>query len=111
MKTVYKDETVPGSADLGPLPEWDLKDLYPAPDAAGLKTDFAAAESRIAAFEKNRGKVADLDGAAFGAAIAEYEIISEILGKIASYAQLYKSEDEADQNRGRFYQDTVEHMT
>ncbi|MGZ5915392.1 MAG: M3 family oligoendopeptidase [Hyphomicrobium sp.] len=111
MKIAYKDETAPGSADLGPLPEWNLKDLYEAPDAPGLKADFADAESRIATFERNRGQVAALSGADFGAAIAEYEVISEILGKIGSYAQLYKSEDEGDPNRGRFYQDNVERMT
>src|SRR4051812_259593 len=100
MTIAYKDEALPGAADLGPLPVWDLKDLYPAPDAPDLKADFAAAESRIAVLEQHRGKVAALEGAAFGAAIAEYEVISEILGKIGSYAQLYKSEDESDPYRG-----------
>jgi oligoendopeptidase F len=108
---VRKDEPGGGSADLGDLPEWDLGDLYSAPDGADLKGDFAAAGKRIAAFAENRGKVADLNGAAFGAAIAEYEAISEIMGKIGSYAQLYQSGDVSNPERGRFYQDTVEKLT
>jgi oligoendopeptidase F len=106
-----KDETSSEAVNLGPLPEWDLSDLYSGPDGADLKADFTAAEERIAAFEGYRGNIARLDSAAFGSAIAEYEKISEILGKIGSYAQLYKAIDEADPKRGRFYQDTVERLT
>lgn len=97
--------------DLGLLPEWDLTDLYSAPDGADLKAEFAAAETRIAAFEAHRGKVAQLDGETFGRAIAEYEAISEIMGKIGSYAQLHQAGDQSDAERGRFYQDTIERLT
>ena len=62
MTIAYKDDVTPGTADLGPLPEWNLKDLYEAPDAPALKADFAAAETRIAALERHRGKVAALLG-------------------------------------------------
>ena len=106
-----KDEPSGGAANLGPLPEWNLSDLYSAPDGADFARDFALGETRTAAFEKHRGKIAEMDGAAFGAAIAEYEAISEILGKIASYAQLYQSGDISSPERGRFYQDTVERLT
>ncbi|MBY0509124.1 MAG: M3 family oligoendopeptidase [Rhodospirillaceae bacterium] len=93
------------------MPEWNLSDLYSAPDGADLKADFAAAEKRVAAFEAHRGKVAAMDSAAFGAAIAEYEALSELTGKIGSYAQLYQSGDVSNPERGRFYQDTVERLT
>jgi oligoendopeptidase F len=107
-----KDETTGGSpANLGTLPEWNLADLYSGPDGADLKGDFAAMEQRIAAFESHRGKVAALDGAAFGAAIVEFEAISEVLNKIGSYAQLYNALDVSDPKRGRFYQDTIEKLT
>jgi oligoendopeptidase F len=105
-----KDDAA-GSMDLGLLPEWDLRDLYSAPDGADLKAEFAAVETRIAAFEPLRGKVADLDSEAFGRAIAAYEVISEIMGKIGSYAQLYQAGDQSDAERGRFYQDTGERLT
>ena len=100
-----------GAANLGPLPEWNLGDLYSAPDGADLARDLAVVEQRVAAFEVHRGKVAIMDSAAFGAAIVEYETISEIQGKIASYAQLYQSGDVSNPERGRFYQDTVERLT
>ncbi len=109
---VRKDEPTGGDAvNLGPMPEWNLSDLYSAPDGADLKADFAAAEKRVAAFETHRGKVAAMDSATFGAAIAEYEALSELTGKIGSYAQLYQSGDVSNPERGRFYQDTVENLT
>jgi len=106
-----KDEPTGGAADLGPLPEWNLGDLYSAPDGPDFKADFAAAEQRAKVFEGYRGKVADMDGAAFGAAIVEYEALNEVTGKLASYAQLYQSGDVSSPERGRFYQDTVERLT
>ncbi|MCB2106487.1 MAG: oligoendopeptidase F, partial [Rhodobacteraceae bacterium] len=96
---------------LGALPEWNLGDLYEGPDCPALKADFDRVGAMIATFEKLRGKVNDLDGAAFGAAIAEYEKISELCGKIESYAQLYQSVDVSDAERGRFFQDTIDRMT
>ncbi|MBL8644025.1 MAG: oligoendopeptidase F, partial [Rhodospirillaceae bacterium] len=111
-RRVRKDDAKTGpGAPLGGLPEWNLADLYSAPDGADLKADLVAAETRIAAFEKHRGQVAALDGAAFGLAIADYEAIGEILGKIGSYAQLYQSVDVADPKRGKFYQDTSDALT
>ncbi len=104
----------PGSAanmDLGLLPEWDLRDLYSAPDGPDLKAEFTAVETRAVAFESFRGGIAQLDGEAFGRAIAEYEAISETMGKIGSYAQLHQAGDQSDAERGRFYQDTVERLT
>jgi len=112
-RRVRKDEPA-GAADevnLGDLPTWRLEDLYGAPDSPAIKADFAALETRIAAFEPLRGKVKDLSGAAFGAAIAEYEAISEVTGKLGSYAQLYQSVDVADPERGRFYQNVSEQLT
>src|SRR5262245_15344246 len=109
--TAPKDEPNGNAVNLGPLPEWNLADLYSAPDGADLKADFAAAEKRATAFESHRGKVADMDSAAFGAAITEYESLSELTGKIGSYAQLYQSGDVSNPERGRFYQDTIERLT
>ena len=108
-----KDEPTTGGTgvSLGPMPEWDLKDLYSAPDGNDLKAEFAAVEKRIAAFEKHRGQVAAMDGKNFGAAIAEYEAISEITIKIRSFAELYWSSDVSSPERGRFYQDTTERLS
>ena len=79
----------PPDIALGNLPEWDLSDLYPAPDSAELEADLeeAARESRIFS-DRYKGKLAGLSGDALGAAISEYEVINEIIGRIMSYAQL-----------------------
>lgn len=110
---VRKDDGVTESkgADLGTLPEWNLGDLYSAPDGDDLKADLKAVEAKIAAFEAHRGKIATLDGAGLGNAVVEYEAIGEILGKIGSYAQLYQSVDVADPKRGKFYADMSDKLT
>lgn len=112
-RAVRKDEPTDSArtVDLGDLPTWNLADLYQAPDDPLLRTDFEALERMTAAFEADRGKVAALAPAAFGAAIAAYEEINELIAKIASYAQLHQSVDVSDPERGRFYQNTIERIT
>jgi oligoendopeptidase F len=95
--------------DVGPLPEWDLSDLYAAPDAPELERDLAAAHAAAEAFEKRyAGRLGELDGAALGAAIAEYEAIDEMLGRITSYASLSHAAAMDDPEIGRFFQTTLE---
>ncbi|MGE3333246.1 MAG: M3 family oligoendopeptidase [Rhodospirillaceae bacterium] len=111
-RRVYKDEPASGAAvNLGELPAWKLSDLYAGPEDPAIAADFAQLDKRIGDFEKHRGKVADLSSPAFAAAIAEYEAISEITGRIGSFAQLYQTEDVSDPARGRFYQDISERLT
>ena len=96
---------------LGPLPAWDLTDLYPATDSPELETDLAAIEDEVQAFHRRHaGKVAGLGGAALGAAVAAFEAIEETIGRILSYAQLVHAGDIADAEIGRFYQTTVERV-
>ena len=53
--------TVAEPVTLGDLPEWDLRDLYPAMDSPELKSDLARAEAESLAFEKRyKGTLADL---------------------------------------------------
>ena len=95
--------------DVGPLPEWDLGDLYAAPDAPEFERDLAAAGAAAEAFEKRyAGRLGELDGAALGAAIAEYEAIDEMLGRITSYASLSHAAAMDDPEIGRFFQTTLE---
>lgn len=98
--------------NLGNLPEWDLSDLYPAPDSPELDADLNAAEAAARAFQQAyAGKLAALDGDALGAAIAEYERIGEVMYRAASYAQLLYAGDQTDPERGRFYQGIQERVT
>ena len=108
--TTAAANTTPDMA-LGNLPVWDLSDLYPAPDSAELEADLeeAARESRIFS-DRYKGKLAGLSGDALGAAISEYEVIDEIIGRIMSYAQLVYAEDVSDPEAGRFYQSMQERV-
>jgi len=93
-------------------PSWDLTDLYPAPDSAELEADFKAVEAAAQDFAKTyAGKLARLSGARMAAAIAEYERMEEILGRIMSYAQLQFAGDSTDATIGKFYQTASERVT
>jgi oligoendopeptidase F len=94
------------------LPEWDLSDLYPAPDAPELSRDLERAERDAKAFHADyAGQLAALSGTEFGEAIARYEAISELMYRAMSYAQLHYAGDVADPERGRFYQGIQERVT
>lgn len=96
-------------ADLGPLPNWNLADLYAGPDAPEITRDLEAAASRSKAFRKAyEGKLAGLSGTSFLATIEEYEAIQELLGKIMSYAQLLYAGNMADAKIARFQQEINE---
>src|SRR4029450_12730509 len=79
----------PKPADLGVLPEWDLRDLYPGRESPALQADLKKAAEDAKAFRQRfQGRLAAIDGAALGQAVASYESIQEVLGRIMSYAQL-----------------------
>lgn len=95
-----------------PLPEWDLADLYRGPDAPEIERDLAWTMGEAKRLEAEiKGRIGQLPGAEFGAAIERFERIYEILGKILSYAQLLHAADVADPERGRFSQTMQERAT
>ncbi len=98
--------------DLGPLPEWDLSDLYPSPDCPQLENDLQAADQAAQALQQRcRGNLAAISGDMLGEAIADYERLTETLYRVLSYAQLRYSADVSDPERGRFYQGIQERVT
>ena len=97
------------SAKLGPLPEWDLADLYPGRDSAELKRAIAEAESEAETFRaRYEGKLAGLSGSALAQAIRSYERVQEILGRVMSYAYLDYCTAMTDAETGRFFQNMQE---
>jgi oligoendopeptidase F len=104
-------------ATLGPLPEWNLADLYSAIDAPEVKRDLDAAESECLAFEKSyKGTLATLTGdnsagAALAAAVKRYEAIEDLLGRLISFAHLVYAGDTGDPVRTKFYGDMQERIT
>ncbi len=100
------------SAKLGPLPRWDLSDLYAAPDCQALEDDLEKARRDARALkEKHGGKVASLGGEALGQLVGEYEAVQEILGRLTSYAYLRYCTDMEDAEVARFFQDLSEAAT
>ncbi len=100
------------AAQSGSLPAWDLSDLYPSPDSPLVTADLARAEQAAKDFSRaHAGTLAGLPGAALAVAIGEYEAIQEILGRVASYAQLLFAGDSTDPAIGRFYQTVNERVT
>ena len=93
------------------LPEWDLSDLYPGRDSEPLARDLAQLADDAEAFrERYQGRLADLSGAALGAAIETYEQLQEQSGRIISYASLVHAGDLADPEIGRFFQTMQERI-
>src|SRR5215813_2036483 len=110
--TMTAAATAPAKADLGALPEWDLKDLYPGRESAALQGDLKKAAEDAKAFRvRFQGKLAAIDGAALGQAVASYESVQEVLGRIMSYAQLVHAGNMTDPEIGRFYQTMQERVT
>ena len=99
------------AASTAPLPEWDLSDLYPSPDAPEIDQDLRAALETSSALEAEyKGRLGELDGDALAALIRRYERLEEQLGRVASYAQLLHAARTDDPEIGRFFQSVQERV-
>lgn len=105
------DSSDPAAPDLGALPVWDLSDLYPGQDSDALKADLDRMEKASKDFYRSyNGKLASLEGASLGSAIAQYEEIDETLSRIMSYAHLVYAGDMNDPLVGKFFQGIQERV-
>ncbi len=99
---------------LGPMPEWDLSDLYSAPDAPEVQRDLeaGAVEARRIK-EMSQGRLAELakDGAKLAEPVLAYEKLGDVLGKLGSFAGLLYAANQADPQRAKFYGDVSEKLT
>ncbi|ARQ02592.1 M3 family oligoendopeptidase [Pseudorhodoplanes sinuspersici] len=114
------DAVKPGeklAVDLGPLPEWNLADLYPSIDAPEFKRDLDKAEAECIAFEKSyKGRLDDLaksakPGQSLVEPIRRYEAIEDLLGRLMSFAGLVYAGNTADPTIAKFYGDVQERIT
>jgi oligoendopeptidase F len=109
--------TAAGDAQLGPLPEWNLADLYPGMDSPEYGRDLEKAARICAEFAARwRGKLSEIAagpqaGAQLLEAVQDYEDIEDLLGRIMSYAGLIYSGDTTDAARAKFYGDAQEKIT
>jgi len=96
---------------LADLPEWDLSDLYPGRDSEALTRDLTRLADDAEAFRaRYQERLAELSGAALGAAIEIYEQLQEQSGRIISYASLVHAGNLADPEIGRFFQTMQERI-
>ncbi|SLN35399.1 Oligoendopeptidase F, plasmid [Roseovarius gaetbuli] len=101
-----------GNKDLGKLPEWDLSDLYSGEDAPELKRDLDWLETACAEFAADyEGKLADLDAAGLLECLHRDEKISNIAGRVMSFAGLRYYQLTIDGGRAKFMSDCQEKVT
>jgi oligoendopeptidase F len=96
----------------GDLPDWDLTDLYPAPDSKEFAGDMAWLEKACADFAAAyEDKLASLDAPAMLACIQANEKIDIIAGRIMSYAGLRYYQNTMDSDRAKFMADAQDRVT
>ncbi|WP_299838243.1 M3 family oligoendopeptidase [uncultured Paracoccus sp.] len=96
----------------GDLPEWDLTDLYPAPDAPELTRDVEALRDQAASFAADyQGKLADLTPSQMLEAIRRYEAIDILGGRIMSYVGLRYYQQTTDPARAKMLGDYQSKIT
>ncbi len=106
------DAKAEGAAPFGALPEWDLSDLYPAPDAPELARDFETLERDAARFAADyEGKLAGLDAAGMLECVRRYERIDMIAGRLMSYAGLRYYQNTTDPARAKAMSDAQDQVT
>ncbi|MBA4612329.1 M3 family oligoendopeptidase [Stappia taiwanensis] len=109
------DAATASDETLGPLPVWNLGDLYPAHDAPEVTADLEKAEREAAAFAaRYQGKLAKIAGRSGGelaAAIREMEALDDLMGRLASFAGLFYAGDTTDPVRQKFYGDIQDKLT
>jgi oligoendopeptidase F len=97
---------------LGSLPEWDLTDLYAAPDAPEITHDLDWLRAECRAFANDyEGKLATLDADRMLEAIRRFERIETVSGRIASYAGLRYYQHTTDPVRAKFMGDIQTALT
>ncbi|MEM7060781.1 MAG: M3 family oligoendopeptidase [Pseudomonadota bacterium] len=111
-RPMFDAENAPGGPDLGILPEWDLTDLYDGISSEKLEADFVRTEEACKNFGVNyEGKLAELDGDGLAGAIAAYEDIDRVLGRIMSFAGLLYQQNTQDMDRAKFMGDAQSRIT
>ncbi|HRM74941.1 MAG TPA: oligoendopeptidase F, partial [Paracoccus sp. (in: a-proteobacteria)] len=83
--------------DLGQLPDWDLTDLYAAPDAPELARDLETLEKACNDFARDfEGRLISLSPAKMLECVERYQQIDVLVGRLMSYVGL------------RYYQNTTD---
>jgi len=109
---VFDANASAGGKPLGDLPEWDLTDLYTAPDAPEVTRDLNWLDGACASFAADyEGKLNTLDASAFLTCIQRHEKIESIAGRLMSFAGLRYYQLTVDPERTKFLSDCQEKIT
>jgi oligoendopeptidase F len=102
-----------GHNQFGTLPEWDLSDLYPGRDSPVLLADVERAKADAKAFETDcKGKLEALarSGQLLDV-ITRYENLSDLTGRLSSFAYLQYAQKTTDPDRAKFLGDLSQQLT
>ena len=109
---VFDANASSGGKDLGKLPDWDLTDLYASDDAPELQRDLEWLQKECAAFAADyEGKLETLDAAGMLECIQRDETLTNISGRIMSYAGLRYYQQTTDGARAKFMSDMQDKIT
>ncbi|MEM6851692.1 MAG: M3 family oligoendopeptidase [Pseudomonadota bacterium] len=101
------------ASELGPLPSWDLSDLYAGPDDPAIDADLRRAAALAEAFDAQyrgafqSGDAAPALAATIAAAIADYEALLDLIYRLGGYASLLLSEDRSNSRSAKLYGDVT----
>ena len=113
--TFSAEQSLSGDDELKDLPEWNLTDLYPGLDSSEFARDLERSKQDAEVFAKNySGKLLETmerNPRDLAMAIAEYEQIEELMGRVMSYAGLVYAGDTSNPENAKFYGDAQENMT
>ena len=102
--------------ETGPLPEWDLSDLYPSINSPDVAADLDSAAEDAKDFQaRYKGNLATIlaqeGGGALARCIRTYEALQERLLRAMSFASLVYAGDTSDPAGAKFYGDTQDRLT
>ncbi|ARO13956.1 Oligoendopeptidase F [Ketogulonicigenium robustum] len=111
-KTPVFDANAIGGNSLGPLPEWNLDDLYTGEDSPELIADLDWLAGECTSFQADyEGKLADLSAEGMLKAVQRYEEIDVIAGRVMSFAGLRYYQMTTDSERAKFLSDMQDEIT
>jgi oligoendopeptidase F len=104
------------AGDLGPMPRWNLADLYPSADSPELNQDLqkamADADAFAARYQGRLAALAEGEGAAgLHGCLKDFEVLQDRLGRIGSFAFLNYVTKVDDPARAKFFGDVQEKLT
>lgn len=93
------------------IPRWSLQELFPSSDGPEMLRAFKELDRRMAALEKKRKQLTPrIASAAFLAWLKDLEDVRSLARRVASYAELWFSENTQDTAAMTFYGNTEQRL-